>query len=73
VNGETPTEFERELRQLINRHSAENASRTPDFVLANYLLRCMEAFALAVHARDSWYGFKPWTALEKPLPAPDPQ
>jgi hypothetical protein len=73
VNGETPSEFERELRQLINRHSGENASHTPDFVLANYLIRCMEAWKLAVTARDSWYGFKPWAHLETPLPAPGPR
>jgi hypothetical protein len=71
VNGEAPSEFERELRQLINRHSAENASCTPDFVLANYLLRCMEAFALAVTARDSWYGFTPWPNRNEVLPAPE--
>jgi len=38
------TEFERELEQLINRHSEENQSNTPDFILAIYLRGCLNAF-----------------------------
>lgn len=56
----TPTEFERELAHLINRHSAENLSNTPDFILAKYLMHCLHAFNAAAMARDKWYKFKPW-------------
>ena len=48
--------FEQELEALINRHSMEGASNTPDFILAQYLLACMEAFAATVKAREKWYG-----------------
>jgi hypothetical protein len=60
MNGEPPTDLEREIRQVLNRHSAENYSNTPDFVLANFLLRSMDAFTTAVKARDSWFKFNPW-------------
>ena len=50
------TEFQRELESLINRHSAENDSDTPDFILATYLARCLETFNDAVNSREVWYG-----------------
>lgn len=50
------TPFAQELRSLLNRHSQENKSNTPDFILATYLLWCMTAFNQAVNDRDAWYG-----------------
>jgi uncharacterized protein YecE (DUF72 family) len=44
------------LRCLLNQESAENGSNTPDFILAAYLLACLDAFDVAVHDRDVWYG-----------------
>ena len=48
--------FEKELEQVINRHSVENASNTPDFILAQYLSACLAAFATAIQQRETWYG-----------------
>ena len=45
----------RELEQLINRHSLENGSDTPDFILAHYLMDCLTAFDTAVNRRNAWY------------------
>ena len=42
-----------ELRELLNRHSAESRSNTPDFVLAEYLIHCLRAFDYAVRYRAS--------------------
>ena len=53
------SEFQKELEQLINRHSVENQSGTPDFILAEYLCDCLNSFARAVGERDAWYGFRP--------------
>jgi hypothetical protein len=50
--------FEKELKRLINRHSMENASNTPDFILAKYLLACLEAWNVATQQREQWYGRK---------------
>lgn len=49
-------EFRKELQDLINRHSMENGSDTPDFILARYLVNCLEVFDRAVMDRDQWYG-----------------
>jgi hypothetical protein len=48
--------FRAELEELINRHSRENGSNTPDFILANYLDNCLVAFDQAVTHREKWYG-----------------
>ena len=52
---EKPT-FEKELEELINRHSKENGSDTPDFILAEYLLGCLNNFNTTIKERESWYG-----------------
>jgi hypothetical protein len=39
-------EFEKELASLINRHSLENGSDTPDFILARFLRQALDAFDL---------------------------
>ena len=46
----------RDLSALINRHSKENGSNTPDFILANYLADCLKAFDKAVNLRETHYG-----------------
>lgn len=43
--------FTYELEQLINRHSMENGSNTPDFILAQYLVSCLRAFNVAIERR----------------------
>lgn len=45
-----------EIETAINRHSAENGSNTPDFILANFLVQSLAAFDLAVCRREDWYG-----------------
>lgn len=50
------TAFERDIQDLINRHSKEDGSNTPDFILAEFLNGCLESFNLAVRLREGWYG-----------------
>lgn len=50
--------FRNELEQLLNKHSLENNSNTPDFILAEYLVNCLGAFDLATEHREEWYGHK---------------
>ena len=47
--------FEDELERLINKYSKEDGSDTPDFILANFLDRCLEAFNICVSRRTDWY------------------
>ena len=53
------TDFERALIVLLNHHSQEGASNTPDFILAQYLIGCLDAFSQAVQQREAWYGRDP--------------
>jgi hypothetical protein len=50
-----PTQFEREIAEVINRHSRENGSDTPDFILAAYLVNCLFAFDQAASWRAKWH------------------
>lgn len=50
------TKFQNELQCLINRHSQENLSDTPDHILAQYIQRSLDAFNEATKARETWYG-----------------
>lgn len=45
-----------DISKLLNIVSAENASDTPDFILGEYLTRCLDAFDNAVRQREKWYG-----------------
>jgi len=40
----------------INEMSREEDSNTPDFLLAEYLVFCLEAFELASNKREVWFG-----------------
>ena len=48
-------EFQQELKTLVNRHSLENASNTPDFLLAEFLVNCLRAFNLASEQKEKWF------------------
>jgi hypothetical protein len=50
------TTFEQDLQNLINSHSMENGSNTPDFILARYLKMCLENFNQTIQDREQWYG-----------------
>jgi len=53
------SEFRGELSSLLNRHSLENGSDTPDFVLSRYLESCLQAYDMAVNRRAEFFGEKP--------------
>jgi hypothetical protein len=49
-------ELERDLAEVLNRHSQENGSNTPDFILAKFLVAQLRAFEATVQRRADWYG-----------------
>lgn len=51
--------FEKDLEHLLNKHSMENDSNTPDFILAHFLVECLQCWNDAVPARENWYGRTP--------------
>ncbi len=59
--------FYDDLRNLLNRWSQENKSNTPDFILVEYVGRCLGAFHDGVVARERWYGVQ-----HAGLQTPDP-
>lgn len=56
---ETPVNFEQELVWLLNKHSVENRSNTPDWILAEYIRMSLQAWDLGTRLRDDWYGISP--------------
>lgn len=48
----------KDIEQAINKHSIENGSDTPDFILAEYLTDCLRSFDKATVRREEWYGRK---------------
>lgn len=48
--------FEEDLKQVINRHSAEAPSGTPDYILAKLLTDTLKTFNEVVGLRAEWRG-----------------
>ena len=48
--------FTEKLAELINRYSLENNSNTPDFLLAEYMIRSLSTFSSIIRKRDTWHG-----------------
>lgn len=48
--------FKKELQVLINCHSKENESNTPDYVLVQFILSCLKSFNTATQQRETSYG-----------------
>ena len=48
--------FRKRLEEVINSESMENESNTPDFILADFMAKSLEAFDHAVLQRERWYG-----------------
>lgn len=67
---ERESRFRDDLEKLINCHSVENGSDTPDFILAKYLMNCLFSFDVAVNAREKWYGRGPKPATTQIAPPP---
>ena len=57
--------FEQELAKLINKYPLDNESNTPDFILAQFLQGCLNAFNAGLRARDGW-NFIPCTITAGP-------
>jgi len=46
------------IEHALNCNSEENGSDTPDFILAEFLGGCLDAWNEAVKKREQWYGRK---------------
>ena len=50
------TGLEKKLSDLINCESREGDSNTPDFLLAEFMVNCLNAFEVASNRREVWFG-----------------
>lgn len=48
------SEFQKELEGLLNSHSLENRTDTPDFILAEYVVEGLRALEHQHHAKKCW-------------------
>lgn len=48
--------FEKELETLLNCHSKDNDTNTPDFLLAEFLTKCLQAYKDMNDKNDIWHG-----------------
>ena len=64
------TKLEKELAHILNCYSEENRSDTPDWILANYLIDCLDAFNGAMFSREIYNGRK---TAEELLPNLNPR
>lgn len=46
----------REFAEVVNRNNLEAGSNTPDCILAEYLVECLESFNRADRECDKWHG-----------------
>ena len=47
--------FQDELAELINIHSKENGSDTPDFLIAEFMVGMLNVFDAVLKRRDKWW------------------
>ena len=64
ISGEPRPFIQDALRTLLNQYDAEAASGTPDYILANYMLQCLEAYNIATRYRDRQYGLNLMDSVE---------
>ena len=55
---ELQSTLRKEFEHIINKHCGENEANVPDFILADYLVRCFNVFNHATKERDRWYSVK---------------
>ncbi len=56
VSSNKTLSFRQELEVLINMHSKENDSNTPDWILADYLAGCLKSLDETINKREVYYG-----------------
>lgn len=45
----------RDIEKLLNQHSRENMSGTPDFILADYLIECLLSYEKSIVRTKRWH------------------
>lgn len=56
MNEKAKAELTNDIAAVLNKHCAENPSNTPDFILAGYLVACLEGWDHFTKQRSYWSG-----------------
>lgn len=48
-------EIVRDIAQVVNKYSLEQESQTPDYILAEYMLKSLSDLNRLMRDRDYWY------------------
>lgn len=51
------SDLESRLKEILQEVSAEQKCHTPDFILAEYLMDCLNAFNKCTKRRAAWYRY----------------
>lgn len=57
MNKERKEKFRKELIDIISKNNLDGESNTPDFILADYLMKCFETFADITDQNKKWHGW----------------
>lgn len=49
------SDFQNDLRDLLNRHSMDNEAGTPDFILAEFIEAHLDALNRMLALRAAWF------------------
>lgn len=49
--------FTRELARLINRHGIDASWNTPDFILADHMIKALTSFGVTLEEVRRWHGW----------------
>lgn len=49
-------DFEKELAALLNKHSMDTETNTPDFILARHIIRDLDTYRETTSELQKWHG-----------------
>ena len=58
------SDLRKKIIEAVNSECAEKTSNTPDWILAQYLISCLDAFDTGVKQRERWYDRDVWPQKE---------
>lgn len=47
--------LKKEIAGLLNKYSQENRSNTPDYMLADFMLGCLNVYENTIRSRTEWF------------------
>lgn len=60
-------EFKKQLQSLLNRHNIDGHLNIPDFILADYISRCLFNLQMTNCENVSWHGWEEYIKHKEKL------